>query len=92
MNLLSVFRFAYNLNFCVMDKLGKIIVTVVVIVICFIIFGVIVGVRSDNGAATPGILGLAVFAGAIAAVRAIWKKDDKDKKEDNDVDIDKYNK
>lgn len=75
-----------------MDKLGKIIVTVLVIVICFVLFGVIVGVRSDNGAKTPGILGLAVFAGAVAAVRAIWKKDDKDNKGNNDIDIDKYNK
>lgn len=75
-----------------MDKLGKIIVTIVVVVICFIVFGVIVGVRSDNGSSTPGILGLAVVAGAIAAIRAIWKNDDKNTNDDNDVDIDKYNK
>jgi hypothetical protein len=75
-----------------MDKLGKVIVTIVVIVICFTIFSVIVGVRSDNGASTPGILGLAVFAGAIAAIRAIWKKNDQNKNDGNDVDIDKYNK
>lgn len=75
-----------------MDKLGKVIVTIVVIVICFTIFSVIVGVRSDNGASTPSILGLAVFAGAIAAIRAIWKKNDQNKNDGNDVDIDKYNK
>ena len=72
-----------------MDKLGKIIITVVAVVIFIVIFTVIVGVRSDNGAATPGIIGLAAFAGLIAAIKAIWKKD-KGENENNEMDIDKY--
>ena len=74
-----------------MNKLGKLIVTIVVIVVFIILFGIIVGVRTDSGAATPGILGLAVFAGMIAAIKAIWKKDKKENNNDNEVDIDKYN-
>ena len=64
-----------------MQKLSKIIISIVTIVIFIVIFAVIVGVTSDNGR-TPGILGMAALAGLIAALRAIWTKDDY--KEDSD--------
>lgn len=73
-----------------MDKLGKVIVTIVVVVLFFVVFAVIVGVREDNGAHTPGIIGLAAFAGLIAALRAIWKKDDNDFGNHKGPDIDKF--
>ena len=63
-----------------MSKASKIVVTIVIIIAFMAIFGIIVGVRGDNGNSTPGIFGLIVFAGMIGAVRAIWKKD---QKEDN---------
>ena len=58
-----------------MSKASKIVVTIVIIIAFMAIFGIIVGVRGDNGNSTPGIFGLIVFAGMIGAVRAIWKKD-----------------
>ena len=58
-----------------MEKSTKIIVTIVIIVAFIAIFGAIAGIRCDNGNSTPGIFGLIVFAGMIAAIRAVWKKD-----------------
>lgn len=64
-----------------MSKLAKILVTIGVVFLFFIVFAVIAGVMSDAGR-TPGILGLIVFGALIGALRAIWKKpkseDDKD--------------
>lgn len=60
-----------------MQKLSKIIISIVAIAIFIIVFAIIVGVTSENGS-TPGILGMAALAGLIAALRAIWKKDDND--------------
>lgn len=62
-----------------MNKASKIIVTIIVIFIFFLIFGIIVGSRGDAGHSTPGIFGIIVFAGLYGAIRAIWKK-----KKDND--------
>lgn len=64
-----------------MSKVSKLIVTIVIIVIFVFLYAIIVGVRSEAGNSTPGILGLVVFAGMIGAIRAVWKKD---KKEDED--------
>ena len=58
-----------------MNKTSKIIVTIVIIVAFIFLFGIIVGVRGDNGNSTPCIFGLIVFAGMIGAIRAVWKKD-----------------
>ena len=56
-----------------MSKLSKILVTIGVVFLFFIIFGVIAVAASDAGR-TPGILGLIVFGALIGALRAIWKK------------------
>lgn len=58
-----------------MSKASKIIVTIVIIVVFIFLYAIIVGVRSEAGNSTPGILGLVVFAGMIGAIRAVWKKD-----------------
>ena len=65
-----------------MNKASKIIVTIVIIVVFIFLYAIIIGVRGEAGHRTPGILGFAVFAGMIGAVRAVWKND-KDKKEDD---------
>ena len=57
-----------------MDKLTKIIITVAIVVVFIVLFGVISGIRSDAGAATPGILGLIFVAALIGSLRALWKK------------------
>lgn len=62
-----------------MSQLSKILTTVGVVFLFFIIFGVIAGAASNAGR-TPGIFGLIVFGGLIGALRAIWKKP---KNEDN---------
>jgi hypothetical protein len=64
----------------VMGKTAKILVTIGLVFLFFIIFGAIAGAMSDAGR-TPGILGLIVFGALIGALRAIWKKSKND--EDN---------
>lgn len=66
-----------------MSKVSKIIVTIVVVIAFMVIFGIIVGVRGENGNSTPDIFGLIVFAGMIGAIRAIWKKSDNDDNSNN---------
>ena len=66
-----------------MSKLAKILVTIGVVFLFFIVFAVIAGVMSDAGR-TPGIFGLIVFGALIGALRAIWKKPkNEDDKDDN---------
>lgn len=60
-----------------MSKLAKILVTGLIIFVFIIIFGAIAGASSDAGS-TPGILGLIMFAGMVAAVRAVWKNENED--------------
>lgn len=66
----------------VMSQLSKILVTVGVVFLFFIIFGAIAGSMNDAGR-TPGILGLIVFGALIGALRAIWKKPKNDDNNDN---------
>lgn len=56
-----------------MEKSTKIIVTIVIVVVFIAVFGAIAGARGDNGNSTPGIFGLIIFGGMIAAIRAVWK-------------------
>lgn len=70
-----------NVNRSIMSKISKVVVTIVVVVVSFLLFGVIVGVRESAGYTTPGPLGLIIMLGAYGAIRAVWKKGDK--KDDN---------
>ena len=65
-----------------MNKLSKILVTIIVVFLFFIVFGAIAGVMSEAGR-TPGILGLIVFGALIGALRAIWKKPKNEDNNDN---------
>lgn len=57
-----------------MEKGTKIIVTIIIVV--FIgLSAVVTGIRSDSGAATPGIFGIILLAALIGGLRAVWKKD-----------------
>lgn len=60
-----------------MGKSAKILVTVGVVFLFFIVYGAIVGVMKDAGR-TPGFLGLIALGALIGALRAIWKKNKKD--------------
>lgn len=63
-----------------MGKTVKILVTLGVIIVFFLIFSAIIGTSNNE---TPGFLGLIFFAGLIGALTAIWKKP---KKSDNNDD------
>jgi hypothetical protein len=58
-----------------MEKSTKIILTVIIVVVFIILSAVVTGIRSDSGAATPGIFGIILFAALIGGLRAVWKKD-----------------
>lgn len=64
-----------------MSKFAKILVTTGVVLIFFMLFAAIVGARGDAGHSTPGIIGLILFAAFIGAIKAIWKSDRKDEKD-----------
>ncbi len=66
-----------------MSKLSKIIMTIGVIVVFIVLYAIIVEVRQSSGAHRPGILGVIVLAGMIGAIRAIWKKGDKNNNNDS---------
>lgn len=68
-----------------MSKLAKIIVTIGVLFVFYLLFATVVGVQSDAGQQTPGILGLILFAALVFAIRSIWKNG---KNDDNDKDND----
>lgn len=52
--------------------MSKVIVTIGIFIGFFSLFGVIV--LANKGSGTPGLLGLILFAGLIAGLRAVWKK------------------
>jgi len=72
-----------RVNVKAMNKLAKILVTVVALFIFFLLFAAIVGSRSDAGHQTPGFLGVILFAALIGGIRAIWKSGKDSDKEDN---------
>ena len=61
-----------------MSKLAKILVTIVVLMVFFLLFGTLVGSRSADGHQTPGFIGLILFAAVVYAIRAIWKSGNSD--------------
>lgn len=67
-----------------MNKLAKILVTIVALFVFFLLFAAIVGSRSDAGHQTPGFLGVILFAALIGGIRAIWKSGKDSDKENND--------
>ena len=58
-----------------MEKSTKIIVTIIIIVVFIVLSANVSGIRSDAGAATPGIFGIILFAALIGGLSAVWKKD-----------------
>lgn len=58
----------------VMNRLTKTLVTIVLIVAFILLFALVVGINSQSGNRTPGILGLILLAGLYGALKAVWKK------------------
>ena len=72
-----------------MSKFAKIIVTILVIVIAFILHAFFSALaKSQGGSGNTGIVGLIILFAAIGAGRAIWKKD---KSSDNSANGEKNN-
>jgi len=59
---------------------AKTLVTIGIIIGFIFLFGVIV---ASNGGGRPGIFGLILAGGMIAALRAVWKKPATEKDNDN---------
>ncbi len=59
---------------------AKTIVTIGIIIGFIFLFGVIV---ASSGGGRPGIFGLILAGGMIAALRAVWKKPSIEKQDDN---------
>lgn len=70
-----------------MNKLAKVLVTIGVIFVFFLLFAALVGGREASGHKTPGFLGLILFAVVYYGVRAIWKNEKKDNNDDNDISV-----
>lgn len=59
-----------------MGKVSKIIVTIVCVIVFIALSGVVSGIRSDAGFATPGIFGIILMLALIGALRAVWKNEE----------------
>lgn len=67
------------------NKASKVLVTVIAVVIFFVLFAVVVGLRGEAGYQTPGMLGLILGFGLIGALKAVWKKDNGQNKDNNEI-------
>ena len=63
-----------------MTKLAKIVVTFIVIFVFLILSILNSAARKAAGYSTPGGVGLILLMGMIGAIKAIWKKEDNNKK------------
>lgn len=70
-----------------MSKLAKILVTVGVLCVFFLLFAAIVGVREASGHESPGIFGLILFMALLGAIRAIWKSGKKNSNDNNNSSV-----
>lgn len=70
-----------------MSNLAKIVITIVILFVFFLIFGAIASMREGSGQQGAGFFGLILFAGLIGAIRAVWKRDKKDNDQDQDTSI-----
>ena len=68
-----------------MNKVTKILVTAIAVIIFIVLLGALIAIRESSGHRTPGMLGLILFAGLVGAIRAIWKKQSND--DDTDASI-----
>lgn len=57
-----------------LSKSTKVILTIVVVVLFIVLSAIIIGIRSDAGNTTSGVLAIILFALLIFALRFIWEK------------------
>ena len=68
-----------------MQKGGKILATIGVVIVFVILFTIFTGMKESGN--VPSVVGLVIMAGTIGALRAIWKKDKKKDKNDDDTSV-----
>ena len=68
-----------------MNKLAKVLVTIVIVFVFFLLFALLNAVRQESGHRTPGFIGVILLAAAYGAIRAIWKKGNNDKNNDSSI-------
>ena len=67
-----------------MGKLAKILVTIGIVFVFFLLFGLLNAGRQEAGYRTPGFIGVILLAAAYG-IRAIWKKEKNDKNNDSSI-------
>ena len=68
-----------------MGKLAKILVTIGIVFVFFLLFGLLNAGRQEAGYRTPGFIGVILLAAAYGAIRAIWKNEKNDKNNDSSI-------
>lgn len=68
-----------------MTKTAKVVVTIVIVFVFSVLFGMIAESRGQGRG--PGFIGLILLAGLIGALRAIWKKPKQNDASDNNNSI-----
>ena len=68
-----------------MNKLAKVLVTIGIVLVFFLLFALLNAVRQESGHRTPGFIGIILLAAAYGAIRAIWKKGKNDKGNDSSI-------
>ncbi len=68
-----------------MSKLAKTLSIIGLILVFFILFGVISGMRQADGHKTPGIFAFILMLGLIAGIRAIYKSGKKSDKDETNL-------
>lgn len=66
-----------------MSKFAKILVTIGVLFVYFLLSALVMGVRESSGHKTPGFMGIILLVAVIGAIRAIWKSEKKNNDNDN---------
>lgn len=68
-----------------MNKTAKIFVTIGIVFVFLLLFGILNAARTASGYKTPGFLGVILLAAVIGSIRAIWKKDKDNNSNSNSI-------
>lgn len=75
----------FNLIICDMDKTAKIIISIIAVAAVLVVFVALAGVMSESGGHVPGIIGLILFGSLYYGLKAMWKKDKNNNKDESSL-------